>query len=177
MKKTLNLLVIVLLFAIVSCGGDKPKKKTPAAKPAAKTEVKQEVKKETPKKQEEVTGANAPASKRIDLKNRGIGPVTSVKLDAEINQEMAKKGAEIFKKMCTACHKPTKRFIGPSPKDILKRRSPEWVMNMILNPQEMIKKDPLAKELLVEFNGSPMANQNLTEEEARAVLEYYRTLK
>ena len=26
------------------------------------------------------------------------------------------------------------------------------------------------------FNGSPMANQNLTEAEARAVLEYFRTL-
>lgn len=38
-------------------------------------------------------------------------------------------------------------------------------------------KDPLAKELLIEFNGSPMANQNLSQEDARAVLEYFRTLK
>jgi cytochrome c len=28
----------------------------------------------------------------------------------------------------------------------------------------------------MESNGSPMANQNLTEEEARSVLEYFRTL-
>jgi hypothetical protein len=49
-------------------------------------------------------------------------------------------------------------------------------MNMILNPEEMTKNDPLAKALLIEFNGSPMANQNLTEEEARQVLEYFRTL-
>ena len=48
---------------------------------------------------------------------------------------------------------------------------------MILNPEEMVKNDPLAKDLLIEFNGSPMANQNLTQEEARAVLEYLRTLK
>ena len=34
-------------------------------------------------------------------------------------------------------------------------RTPEWIMNMILNPTEMVEKDPLAKELLVEFNGSP----------------------
>ena len=46
-----------------------------------------------------------------------------------------------------------------------------------LNPDEMVQKDPLAKALLMEFNGSPMANQNLTEEEARSVLEYFRTLK
>ena len=59
----------------------------------------------------------------------------------------------------------------------MQRRSPEWTMNMILNPEEMVKKDPLAKELLIKFNGSPMANQNLTEDEARQVLEYFRTLK
>jgi hypothetical protein len=41
----------------------------------------------------------------------------------------------------------------------------------------MVNEDPLAKELLMEFNGSPMANQGLSEEEARAVLEYFRTLK
>ena len=56
------------------------------------------------------------------------------------------------------------------------RRTPEWIMNMILNPEQMVKENPLAKNLLIEFNGAPMANQNLTKEEARAVLEYFRTL-
>ena len=74
-------------------------------------------------------------------------------------------------------HKPTKKFIGPAPKGILERRSPEWVMNMILNPEEMIANDPIAKQLLAEANGSPMANQHLTEEQARAVLEYFRTIE
>jgi cytochrome c len=40
----------------------------------------------------------------------------------------------------------------------------------------MLKDDPLAKDLFMEFNGSPMSNMNLTEEQARAVLEYFRTL-
>jgi mono/diheme cytochrome c family protein len=97
-------------------------------------------------------------------------------LPAEINEAMAAQGGEIFKKMCTACHRTDKKFIGPAPAGVLERRTPEWVMNMILNPEGMVKEDPLAKELLMEFNGSPMANQNLTEEEARAVLEYFRTL-
>jgi len=78
--------------------------------------------------------------------------------------------------MCTACHRADKKFIGPAPVGILKRRSPEWVMNMILNPEQMVKEDPLAKELLLEFNGAPMTNQNLSKEDARAVLEYFRTL-
>ena len=49
-------------------------------------------------------------------------------------------------------------------------------MNMILNPEQMVKEDPIAKQLLVDFNLSPMANQHLTQEEARSVLEYFRTL-
>lgn len=114
-------------------------------------------------------------SETVDLTNKGIGPVKSLTLVA-IDQPLATKGQEIFKNMCTACHKPTKKFIGPAPKGILERRTPEWVMNMILNPEKMITNDPLAKELLKEFNGAPMANQNLSEEDARAVLEYFRTL-
>ena len=49
-------------------------------------------------------------------------------------------------------------------------------MNMILNPEVMVDEDPLARDLLMEYNGSPMANQGLKEEEARAILEYFRTL-
>ena len=90
---------------------------------------------------------------------------------------MAEKGKELFKVNCTACHKPTKKFIGPAPKGVLERRSPEWVMNMILNPEEMVAKDPIAMQLLAEANGAPMANQHLKEEEARAILEYFRTIE
>lgn len=109
------------------------------------------------------------------MQNKGIGPIKSVEL-GEIDPLLAAEGLKVFESMCTACHKVDKKFIGPSPKDILSRRSPEWVMNMILNPEVMIKEDPIAKKLLMEANGAPMANQNLTEEQARAVLEYFRTL-
>jgi Na+/phosphate symporter len=47
-------------------------------------------------------------------------------------------------------------------------------MNQILNPEEMVAKDPIAKKLLAEYI-APMANQGLTEEDARQVLEYFRT--
>lgn len=122
--------------------------------------------------------SNASKENADPMTNKGIGPVKSLTLPAEIDLEMAKKGEEIYvAKGCTACHKPTEKYIGPAPTGVLERRSPEWIMNMILNPEEMIQKDPIAKQLLMEFNGSPMANQNLTQEEARAVLEYFRTLK
>ena len=38
----------------------------------------------------------------------------------------------------------------------------------------MVKENPAAKQLLAEYI-APMANQSLTQDEARAVLEYFRT--
>lgn len=109
------------------------------------------------------------------MNNLGIGPISSIEL-GEISDELVAQGKTVFDEKCTACHKADKKYIGPSPVGIMNRRSPEWIMNMILNPEEMTQKDPIAKRLLAEANGAPMANQNLTQEEARAILEYFRTL-
>jgi len=49
-------------------------------------------------------------------------------------------------------------------------------MNMIINPTEMIKKDPIAKALLKEYNNAIMLNQNVNQNDARALLEYIRSL-
>ena len=116
------------------------------------------------------------ASKTIDLENKGIGPVDSVAMGEEIDAELASMGEEVYIRKCNACHKVGSTFIGPPPNGILERRTPEWVMNMILNPEEMLEKDPLAKALFMEFNGQLMTNQQVTLEEARAMLEYFRTL-
>jgi len=142
-----------LAVAMASCGGDKPKKDAPAAK-EKETEV---------------------APEAVDpMTNKGIGPITSLTL-GEIDNTMVAEGEVIFKAKCTACHKITKKFVGPALKGVTQRRSPEWIMNMALNPEGMVADDPIAKKLLVEYNGAPMANQNLTEQEARALLEYFRT--
>ena len=163
--KTLKILSLFTILLLFSCGGGEEKKEETTKLKLKTTEKIAEVKKTTTK-----------PSETIDLTNKGVGPITSISLGTEIDQAMAGQGKEIYKKMCTACHRPTKKFIGPAPKGALERRTPEWIMNMILDPEGMVTNDPLAKALLIEFNGSPMANQNLTEEEARAVLEYFRTL-
>lgn len=116
------------------------------------------------------------ASKTIDLQNKGIGPIDSVVIGEEFDVDMARTGKEVYAEKCIACHKVGSTFIGPPPNGILKRRTPEWVMNMILNPEEMLQKDSLAKALFMEFNGQLMTNQQVTVEEARAILEYFRTL-
>lgn len=153
--KSLQLVFIIALLFLASCSSSGDKKQPEST---------------TPDKPKPTSMIANP------LDNKGIGPIKSIVLADAIDAEMAAHGKEVYEGKCTACHKATEKFIGPAPKGILERRSPEWVMNMILNPEEMTQKDPDAKKLLMEFNGSPMANQNLTEDEARAVLEYFRTL-
>ena len=170
MKSVKLTLAVLATMAMVSCGGGSSNgdnANTDNSTPSTTTE--------TP------AATNTPATETpaAPTGGAGIGPVKAVNppLGNTVDQALAAKGQELFKLNCTACHKPTKKFIGPAPKGILERRSPEWVMNMILNPEEMIANDPIAKQLLAEANGSPMANQHLTEEQARAVLEYFRTIE
>jgi len=159
----------IFLFGItllISCGGKEEKKEN------------EEIQLGNYEKKEEVKQVEKmPEAALIDMSNKGIGPVKNLELPNEIDQGMVAKGKVNFDAKCLACHKTHKKFIGPPPVGILDRRSPEWVMNMILNPSEMVQKDPIAKQLLIDHNGSPMANQGLTEEEARQILEYFRTLK
>ena len=104
----------------------------------------------------------------------GIGPVTApVELGA-IDPALAKSGKETFEAKCTGCHKMESVYVGPALGEVTTRRSGAFIMNMILNPQEMVEHHPVAKQMLAE-RMSYMANQNLTIEQARAVLEYLRT--
>ena len=153
---------LALMFAVtlfmVSCGGDAPKAE-PVAEEAAVEEV-----------------AEEPVAEEVDpMSDKGIGPITSVDVSGEIDEAMATKGDEIFVAKCTACHKIDKRKIGPPMAGVTKRRTGEWIMNMILNPEEMVQKNAAAKALLAEYI-APMANQSLEESEARALLEYFRSI-
>ncbi len=127
-------------------------------------------------KQEEVSAKKASDAVPVDLDNKGVGPVTSMTFDEEIDMELAKAGETKYQMICTACHMVGQRMIGPDLTGVYERRSPEWVMNMILNPDGMLKEDPIAKALLEEYNGALMLNQNLSEADARALAEYLRTL-
>jgi mono/diheme cytochrome c family protein len=117
-------------------------------------------------------GSEAAAGLTAEQLEHGIGPITPFEL-GEFDATLAATGAETFQIKCSACHKIDQRYIGPALGDVLERRSPAYVMNMILNPEEMLIKHPEAKAMLAEYM-TPMANQNLTQDEARSILEYLR---
>ena len=118
--------------------------------------------------------ADKKENKEVSKKISTYGAIKSVSLK-EIDQHLANQGQELFEMKCSACHKINDRYIGPALKGVTMRRTPEWIMNMILDPIGMVQNDPAAKKLLAEY-GAPMANQSLAQKDARAILEYFRVI-
>ncbi|MBL7994946.1 cytochrome c [bacterium] len=104
----------------------------------------------------------------------GIGPIKeALKLSETIDVALAKKGEKTFELKCFQCHRVDSKLVGPQLHDVTQRRTPEYIVNMMLNPEGMIQKHPEAKKLFAQFL-TPMANQNLTKDEAMSILEYLR---
>lgn len=164
MKRTIFLISSFTLLFFTACQGGQEKKEEFRYEQAPESK---EHLKEVPSRK---------PSETIDLSTKGIGPVKQVVLPANIDAQLAGQGEQLFNSTCLVCHLAEKKMVGPAMKGITERRTPEWIMNMILNPQEMALKDSLANALLKEYNQSIMPYQGITEEQARAMLEYFRTL-
>jgi len=139
-----------VLLVVLGCGGDKS-----APPPAAAA-----------------SGAETGGLTPFEME-KGIGPVKEVVVVGPLNHEMAEAGEKIFQGKCSACHKMGEKYVGPALGQVTTRRTPAYIMNMILNPQEMVERHPIAKQLLAEHM-TFMANQGLTQDEARQVVEYLR---
>lgn len=104
----------------------------------------------------------------------GVGPIKEpVELGDQIDAEMAAKGENLFKEKCSVCHEIHDSNRGPALGGVLDKRSPQFVMNMILNPDGMIENNPQIKALKAVY-GIRMDDLHLTEEEARQIVEYLR---
>ncbi len=150
MKTKIIASVFSLVFLIAGCGGDGSQKNNEQEKLA-----------ETPKQAE-------PAN------TKGYGRIKEVKLGT-IDAKMAHEGNEIFETKCTACHQLDKRYVGPPLRKVTERRTPEWIMNMILDTELMVEKDDTVKCLLQAYL-LKMPNQHVDEKDARNVLEHLRTV-
>ncbi|GAA4383810.1 cytochrome c [Hymenobacter koreensis] len=107
----------------------------------------------------------------------GLITKDDVKLSPTIDQAMVSKGKSISELKCLSCHSMgDNKVVGPGWKGITSRREPEWIMNMVVHTDAMLETDPAAQKMLEECLVR-MPNQNLTQDEARQVLEYMRTLK
>lgn len=106
--------------------------------------------------------------------NRGEGKFHDVKVGPGINASMATQGEKIYDLKCMACHKLTgERLVGPGWKDVTKRHTADWIMNFMTNTDAMLDKDPKAQAML-EICMVRMPNQNLSDNDAREILEFMR---
>lgn len=97
-----------------------------------------------------------------------------VELTVPLDENMILQGTDIFISKCARCHTlDTTQFIVPALAGVTNRRSPEWIMNMIINVDEMLKRDPVAADLLRKHK-RVMPDPMLDVVETRAILEFLR---
>lgn len=107
---------------------------------------------------------------------KGIGKYQNVELTHPLDPQMVATGKSVYEVKCQSCHKLTdERLVGPGWKGVTDRRTPEWIMNFSTNPDVMIEKDTAAQRMLEECLVR-MPNQNLSDQDARGVLEYMRQI-
>jgi cytochrome c5 len=106
--------------------------------------------------------------------NRGEGKFTKVEVGATLDAAMAGNGEKVYGVKCGSCHKTTdEKLVGPGWKGVTARHSAEWIMNFVTNTDEMLNKDPKAQAQL-EICLVRMPNQNLSDDDARALYEFMR---
>lgn len=100
--------------------------------------------------------------------NDGPKAVETMKPDAGL----AAWGQQLFQsKACVTCHAVGERKQGPDLAGVAARRTERWMKRQILDPEWMLKNDPIARELMAEY-ALQMANQQVKEPEANALIQY-----
>jgi len=93
---------------------------------------------------------------------------------SEADEAKAKVGEALFQnKGCSACHGFGKRISCPDLQGVALRRTAKWMEYQILHPDVMTKQDPTARALFAQYS-MQMPKQGLTEDEARAVIEFLK---
>ena len=160
MKKLIfffSLFFSIALF-VISCGGSGEKSNSETTEPAT-TEA-------APSTTEKGNPSYDP--------NRGEGKFHDVQLSDKLDAAMAEKGDKIYELKCSSCHKLTdERLVGPGWHGVTARHKPAWIMNFVTNTDDMIDKDPKAQAML-EICMVRMPNQNLSDDDAREILEFMR---
>lgn len=154
MKKITVIVSLALISIIAACGGS-GKEESAAPQEAPKSMV------EDPPKYDP---------------HRGEGKWTAenINVTEQLNPEWVTSGENIASVKCASCHKFTEeKLVGPGWKDVTKRRTAEWIMNFITNPDPMLDKDPEAQAML-ELCLVRMPNQSLSDGEARNLFEFMR---
>lgn len=157
-QKFLIFAVTVVAFFLFSCnsGADDASKDAP------------------PENASKTADSSASSATTSGNESKGVGKFQHVELTHPLDQKMVTAGKSIYDLKCGSCHKLTEeKLVGPGWKGVTDRRAPEWILNFVTNTEEMLEKNEAAKNLY-EICLVKMPNQNLSDDDARHVLEFMR---
>jgi cytochrome c2 len=161
MKKLIIICSVAFMFAACNSANDNDKKTT--------TDTEASATDQSTEATTDAEGENPPYDPE-----RGEGKFHDMDLPASLDPQLAVQGKKTAELKCQSCHKMTaERLVGPGWAGVTTRHKPEWIMNFMTNTDEMIDKDPKAQAML-EICMVRMPNQNLSDEEARSILEFMR---
>jgi mono/diheme cytochrome c family protein len=110
--------------------------------------------------------------------NQGTGQSDGTNAQAAPQDQAADSGEAVFKLKCAACHTVGGgKLTGPDLKGVTKQRDLGWLAEWIKTPDKMLAaEDPIAMQLLAEFNNIPMPNMGLSDDEVADLLAYFQSV-
>jgi len=88
----------------------------------------------------------------------------------------ANGGEEIFNQKCTGCHTVGGgKLVGPDLKGVTTLRDTDWLNAWLKAPDKVLASgDPIATEMLAEFNNVSMPNMALSDSDVTALIAYFQ---
>ncbi len=88
--------------------------------------------------------------------------------------QSAAEGQALFQEKCVACHTiGAGKLVGPDLQDVTNRRDVEWLQRWIAAPDQVLAAgDPIATQLLQDFNNVPMPNQGLNDAQVASLIAF-----
>jgi cytochrome c2 len=94
-----------------------------------------------------------------------------------VDPALAKRGGKVYvNRGCNICHTigraGSKTAEGPDLAGVTDRRTNEWLVAWLKDPNAMFGSDPVADAMLEQFHGVKMPNMHLHESEITAIIAY-----
>lgn len=98
-------------------------------------------------------------------------------IEAAPLSQSASDGEALFKQKCVACHTiGGGKLVGPDLQGVTAQRDRAWLERWILEPDKVLAaNDPIAAQLLQEYNNVSMPNFGLTEAQVASLIAYLET--
>ena len=176
-SRFIALLLFLFIIPLVSCGSSEQDNGSEVSEQSAtQRDTDQDDKKEAGQTEGSAEQAEDTDSRETaSVTKEQSSDINKSETPEELDEELIAKGEKVYQeKACSSCHTFGKgRLVGPDLLGVTERREDEWLKKWIKKPDEMLRTDPVAKEMLREYM-VPMPNQGLTDEEVVAVLEYMK---